>query len=138
MKPLALLVDDDPVNARLVRALLEHEGYEVECAAHANAARRAVERRPPSLVLMDLPLPDADGYVLTREFRQRETLRDVPIIAVAPAAMRGAKQLALEAGCSACLARPIDTRRFFETVSRVPEIRPAPRSGESTGATLRR
>jgi CheY-like chemotaxis protein len=117
LKPVVLIVDDNPANTKLVRALLESQGYEVDCAAHANEARRAIERRVPALVLMDLQLPEIDGYELTREFRRTEALRQVPILAVTASAMRGDEQRALDAGCNGYIAKPINTRTFVGTIS---------------------
>jgi CheY-like chemotaxis protein len=109
-KPSALVVDDHPANTRLVRYVLEARGIEVTAAADAEEALAVLERGCPDLILMDVQLPGTDGLTLTRRLRADERFARVPIIAVTAYAMARDEKEALEAGCSAFVTKPINTR----------------------------
>lgn len=113
-----LVVDDNPMNAKLMRVLLVSAGFQVEVAANGAEARLAVNRAKPALILMDLQMPDVDGYTLTREFKAHPDLSAVPIVAVTASAMRGDEERALRHGCDGYVSKPIDTRAFVQTVTR--------------------
>ena len=93
-----LVVDDNPANVKLMRVLLTSAGFQVETANNGAEARLAVNRSVPALILMDLQMPDVDGYTLTAEFKARPDLHAVPIVAVTASAMRGDEERALRHG----------------------------------------
>lgn len=105
-----LVVDDNLANLKLAGDLCECEGYEVDRAQSAEGALEAISRRIPDLILMDLALPGMDGLALTRHLRSRPETRHIPVVALTAFAMRRDEDRALEAGCDAYLAKPIDTR----------------------------
>jgi CheY-like chemotaxis protein len=105
-----LVVDDNLANLKLAGDLCECEGYEVDRAQSAEGALEAIARRPPDLILMDLALPGMDGLALTRHLRASPDTRHIPVVALTAFAMRRDEERALEAGCDAYLAKPIDTR----------------------------
>ena len=107
-----LIVDDNEMNLRLLRWLLEKNGYEVHTAVDAQTARAAIRAVHPRLVLMDIQLPDVDGLQLTREFKADPDLRDIPIVAVTASAMKGDQQKTIDAGCEGYITKPIDTAQF--------------------------
>ncbi|MFL5309325.1 MAG: response regulator [Myxococcales bacterium] len=107
-----LIVDDNEMNVKLLRWVLEKNGYEVHTAGDAKTARVSVRAVRPRLVLMDIQLPDLDGLQLTREFKADPELRDIPVVAVTSYAMKGDRQKSLEAGCDGYITKPIDTRQF--------------------------
>jgi len=111
-KESILVVDDNEMNVKLLRWLLEKNGYEVHTAADAKTARVSVRAVHPRLVLMDIQLPDIDGLQLTREFKADPELRDIPVVAVTSYAMKGDRQKSIEAGCDGYITKPIDTRQF--------------------------
>lgn len=107
-----LVVDDNEANARLMTFLLQHEGYRAHVAGSGRAAREFLATRVPTLVLMDIQLPDTDGLSLTRELRQDPRLAGVFVVALTAFAMKGDEERMLEAGCDAYLTKPISTREF--------------------------
>jgi CheY-like chemotaxis protein len=107
-----LIVDDNEMNLKLLRWLLEKNGYAVHTACDANSARASVRAVRPRLVLMDIQLPDIDGLQLTREFKADPDLRNIPVVAVTSYAMKGDRQKSLDAGCDGYITKPIDTRQF--------------------------
>jgi len=112
-----LIVDDDPVNVRLTRALLQREGYEVRVASDGRQALAASSAFKPQLVLTDIQLPFLDGLELTRRLKA-DPSTNATIIALTAYAIKGDEERAVEAGCDAYLTKPVDTRRLLETIRR--------------------
>jgi CheY-like chemotaxis protein len=107
-----LIVDDNEMNVKLLRWVLEKSGYQVHTAGDAKTARAAIRAVRPRLVLMDIQLPDIDGLQLTREFKADPSLRDIPVVAVTSYAMKSDRQKTIDAGCDGYITKPIDTRQF--------------------------
>ena len=107
-----LIVDDNEMNMKLLRWLLEKHGYVVHTASDAQTAREGIRAVHPQLVLMDIQLPDVDGLQLTREFKADPGLSSIPIVAVTSYAMKGDRQRAVGAGCDGYITKPIDTKQF--------------------------
>jgi two-component system, cell cycle response regulator DivK len=103
-----LYVEDNPDNRLLVRRILEAEKYTVLEAGNASQALSFIKSHPPDLILMDINLPEVDGYTLTSHLKTRPELHRVPIIAVTANAMRGDRERTLEAGCDGYIQKPID------------------------------
>lgn len=119
-----LVIDDNAMNRRLVQVLLKSQGYEVWEAANAPEAFAMLAERRPDVILMDIQLPVVDGLTATRQLKADPTTRDIPVVAVTSYAMKGDEAMALEAGCSAYVTKPIDKTLFLETVARMLEGRP--------------
>lgn len=105
-----LVVDDNPINLKLMRVLLEGEGYEVRTALDAREAILALRASRPRLILMDIQLPGLDGLTLTRRLKSDPDTRDIVILAFTSYAMKGDEEKALAAGCDGYVSKPIDTR----------------------------
>ena len=113
-----LIVDDNPQNLKLVRLLLNDEGYQVSTAIDAESALRVLETLKPALILMDIQLPGMDGLALTRLLKADETRRDIVIIALTAYAMKGDEERILDAGCDGYVTKPIDTDELAAQVRR--------------------
>jgi two-component system cell cycle response regulator DivK len=105
-----LIVDDNPMNMKLVRVLLTGEGYEVRTAADALEALEILKEWRPLLILMDIQLPGIDGLELTRRLKADPDTNQIIIIGLTAYAMKGDEERILAAGCDAYIAKPIDTR----------------------------
>src|SRR5437016_1582158 len=105
-----LVVDDNPVNLKLVRAVLGAEGYDVRTASDGTEALAVLAQFRPRLILMDLRLPDANGFDLTRKLKADPETRDIVIVAVTAYAIPGDEEKAQSAGCSGYITKPLDTR----------------------------
>jgi len=114
-----LIVDDNPVNLKLVRVVVSGEGREVRGAADAAEALALLRTFHPRLILMDIQLPDMDGLELTRRLKADPATAAIPIVAVTAYAMKGDEEKMLAAGCAAYVSKPIDTRRLGALVSRL-------------------
>lgn len=118
VKGQILLVDDNPVNMKLVSYLLTSRGYEVRTAIGAEEARALLATFRPGLILMDLQMPGVDGFTFTRELKADPRTAGIRIIAVTAYAMRGDEDRAREAGCDDYLTKPIDIRTLPDAVAR--------------------
>lgn len=112
-----LLVDDDVRNIFALTSALEHKGAVVEIARNGREAIARLEAcEDIDLVLMDVMMPEMDGYEATRLIRQDPRWRKLPIIAVTAKAMKDDQQRCLEAGANDYLAKPIDLNRLFSLI----------------------
>lgn len=115
-RPQILYVEDDPASATLVQRVLAAEGFDVVVVTDGMAALEVAQRMRPLLVLMDINISGMDGYEVTTRLRSYEHLRNVPIVAVTAAALRGDRERALIAGCSGYIPKPIDIDQFPQQV----------------------
>jgi CheY-like chemotaxis protein len=106
--PAILYVEDNRDNRVLVRRVLEAEGYRVLEAADGPTGIEIARTEHPSLILMDINLPEVDGFEVTARLKAMENLREVPIIALTANVMKGDRERTLEAGCSGYIQKPID------------------------------
>jgi two-component system cell cycle response regulator DivK len=112
-----LIVDDNPINLKLLRLALKGAGYEIRTAIDALDALEVLKSFRPSLVLMDLQMPGMDGLELTSRLTADPSTRDAIIVAVTAYAMKGDEQRAVDAGCNGYITKPIDTRTLATTVA---------------------
>jgi len=119
-----LLAEDNRVNQLLAVRLLEKRGHEVTVVNNGREALEALDREIFDLVLMDMQMPEMDGFEATASIRRLEqaTGRHMPIIAMTAHAMKGDEEKCLEAGLDGYLSKPIDPDRLYETVRRAPAL----------------
>ena len=108
MKQCILVVEDNPLNLELLRDWLDVEGFEVWHAADLTASYQVFAKQIPSVVLLDINLGKEDGLDLLAWMRQKPDLKDIPVIAVTAHALLAEQERILQAGCNACLSKPID------------------------------
>jgi CheY-like chemotaxis protein len=113
-----LIVDDNPVNLKLVRVLLAGEGYDARTAGDAEEALETLREFHPKLILMDIQLPGMDGLELTKRLKGNPATRDIVILALTAYAMKGDDKKMLDAGCDGYIAKPIDTRTLPRIISK--------------------
>jgi two-component system, cell cycle response regulator DivK len=105
-----LIVDDTPINLKLTRILLEHQGYEVRTANGAEEALQVLESFHPRLVLADIQMPGVDGLEMTRRIKQDPRNADMLVVALTALAREGDEEKAIAAGCDGYITKPIDTQ----------------------------
>jgi two-component system cell cycle response regulator DivK len=103
-----LYVEDNFDNRTLVSRILMVEGYNLIEAVNATEALKILEDTKPDLILMDINMPDMDGYTLTGKIKQTPGLESIPVIALTANVMRGDREKSLEAGCDGYIEKPID------------------------------
>ncbi|MCK5934914.1 MAG: response regulator [Fulvimarina manganoxydans] len=116
MTKTVLIVEDNELNMKLFRDLIEAYGYEtVQTRSGLNAVELAREHRP-DLILMDIQLPEISGLEVTRKLKDDPELRRIPVIAVTAFAMKGDEERIREGGCEAYISKPISVPKFIETI----------------------
>ena len=117
-KATILYVEDNPDNRMLVRRILLSEDYGLLEAQNAAQALEMLKDAHPDLILMDINMPDMDGYTLTSRIKTMPGCERVPIIALTANVMRGDKEKTLEAGCDGYIQKPLDIDQLLREVDR--------------------
>ncbi|MDF3071923.1 MAG: two-component hybrid sensor and regulator [Polyangiaceae bacterium] len=112
-----LVVDDNPINAKLARIILEEAEFVVHVAGDAEQALHLLQHCEPRLILMDLKLPGVDGLTLTRALREDARFQRTWIVALTAYAVKGDEARASAAGCDGYVTKPIDTDALAATVT---------------------
>jgi two-component system, cell cycle response regulator DivK len=118
MKRTILIIEDNEQNLYLATFLLEQVGFKVFAARSGSEGIALAGRIRPDLILLDIQLPQIDGYTVARELRRNPNLEDVPIVAVTSYAMVGDRERALEAGCSGYIEKPINPDTFKSEIDK--------------------
>jgi two-component system cell cycle response regulator DivK len=116
MTQVILVVEDNERNLKLLRDLLEYEGYDVRVARTGEDAVTLAVKEPPDLVLMDLQLPGIDGMDALHRLRESPRTVDVPVVAVTAQAMKQDRERVLQAGFNGYVEKPISVRAFPDQV----------------------
>lgn len=111
-----LYIEDNLGNRMLVRRILEAEGYSITEAPDGPTGLDLAAQEQFDLILLDINLPEIDGYDLARRMRGMSNLNDVPILAVTANVMQGDKERTLEAGCDGFIPKPIDVDKLPEQI----------------------
>lgn len=117
-KGTILYVEDNPDNRLLVKRILLAEDYSLLEAIDGKDALTVLETAHPDLILMDINMPDMDGYTLTAKIRAMPGFERIPILALTANVMRGDKEKTLEAGCDGYIQKPIDIDQLIREVER--------------------
>ncbi|PZO38509.1 MAG: response regulator [Pseudanabaena frigida] len=107
-QPLILVVEDAPDNQVLVEQVFQDSGYRVTCIQDGQAALDWLETNHPDLILLDLSLPEVDGWEVARQLKASDRTAKIPIVAVTAHAMKGDKEAAIASGCDDYLTKPLD------------------------------
>ncbi len=118
MGKTVLIVEDNELNMKLFRDLLEAHGYQTAGTSSGVEALDIVRKMRPDLILMDIQLPQVSGLEVTRWIKDDPELRSIPVVAVTAFAMKGDEERIREGGCEAYLSKPISVGKFIETVRR--------------------
>lgn len=118
MTPTVLCIEDHPDNMTLVRRILQSEHYTLIEARTGFQGILVAESQDVDVILLDVNLPDIDGYEVARRLRAstKTMLASIPIIAVTANAMKGDAQKALDAGCNLYMSKPINIQDLIEKV----------------------
>jgi two-component system cell cycle response regulator DivK len=111
-----LHVEDNFENRILVRRILHSSGFEVVEAENAMEALDALSVFVPNLILMDINMPEVDGYTLTQQIKSNTDFANVPIIAITANVMKGDREKSLNAGCEGYIEKPINVDTFIDQI----------------------
>jgi two-component system, cell cycle response regulator DivK len=116
--PTVLYVEDNYENRILIRRILQAEGYKVLEAENANQAFARLVAERPDLILMDINMPDMDGYALTTKLKANPNLHGIPVVALTANVMKGDRERSLQAGCDGYIQKPVDVDTFPQLIAR--------------------
>jgi len=115
-KARILIVEDNMDNYELVRYVLEREGYDVFLAVNGRDGVDAARAQKPDLILMDLGMPEMDGWKATQELKTDDETRSIPLYALTAHTLPHERKRAIEAGCDGYLSKPIQMKGFLNVV----------------------
>jgi CheY-like chemotaxis protein len=121
MAPLVLIVEDMEDNLILIKTLLELADYRVVEARNGREALAQAQAHHPDLILLDMSLPELDGWTVARTLRQLPDFRSTLIVALTAHAMQGDREKTFDAGCDEFMTKPIDAPTFVPTVTKILE-----------------
>jgi CheY-like chemotaxis protein len=114
-----LIVEDNEMNRDVLSRHLKRRGYDVVLATDGSLGLAAAETHTPDLILMDLGLPDIDGWECTRRLKANHATRGIPVIALSAHAMVGDRERAMEVGCDDFDSKPIDLASLLQKMTRL-------------------
>ncbi len=117
MNELILIIEDNPNNFYLMSYLLEQNGFQIIGAENGKEGIEKALTHLPHMILLDIQLPEMDGYAVAEELIKHEVLKKTPIVAVTSYAMVGDKERVLAAGATAYIEKPIDPDTFVSEIS---------------------
>jgi two-component system cell cycle response regulator DivK len=121
MKPKILVIEDNEQNLYMVTFILETHGYEVVPARSGREGIKLASQVRPALILLDIQLPEMDGYAVARELKSDPATKNVPVVAVTSYAMVGDREQVLAAGCEGYIEKPINPDTFAADVAQYME-----------------
>jgi CheY-like chemotaxis protein len=121
-----LLVEDNEMNRDMLSRRLARKGYEVSIAVDGQQGVEMAGTAAPDLILMDMSLPVLDGWEATRQLKNSDATRHIPVIALTAHAMSGDRERALEAGCDDYDTKPIELARLLEKIESMLNRTPTP------------
>jgi len=116
MKAKILVIEDNEQNMYLLTFILEKHDYQVIQAVNGSEGIAQACQHKPDLILLDIQLPTMDGYTVARELRKISELVETPVIAVTSYAMSHDRELALQAGCTGYIEKPINPDTFLTQI----------------------
>ncbi len=118
MTKVILIVEDDPKNLTLFRALLQVSGYKTIEATSGKQGIELAKASHPDLILMDIQMPEISGLEATRILKADFTTSNIPVLALTAYAMKGDAERILQAGCDGYLAKPVDIKELLKEVAK--------------------
>jgi CheY-like chemotaxis protein len=119
-----LVVEDNMDNYQLVRFILERAGYDVFLAVNGLDGVDAARLQKPDLILMDLGMPEMDGWLAAQKLKTNEATKSIPLYALTAHTLPGERKRALQAGCDGYVSKPIHVEGFLDVIGRALAGRP--------------
>ena len=116
MPKTVMIVEDNELNMKLFRDLIEAHGYRTVQTRSGLAAVDLAREHHPDLILMDIQLPEISGLDVTKTLKADPELHKIPVIAVTAFAMKGDEERIRQGGCEAYISKPISVTKFIETI----------------------
>jgi two-component system cell cycle response regulator DivK len=113
-----LIVDDNESNIKFLRIILSKTGYNVLEAKNGKTAIEIAIKENPELILMDIMMPELDGFEALKILKNMDNLKNIPVIAITALAMKGDKEKILDAGFIDYISKPIDYKELLKKINR--------------------
>ena len=117
MSKVILIVDDQPINVKLLHVVLRKNGYTTLEAMDGKQGVEMARAQRPDIILMDKNMPVMDGLEATQVLKGDNTTKDIPIICISSSAMKGDREKILESGCDEYISKPFDIYEILEIVA---------------------
>lgn len=116
MAKRVMIVEDNELNMKLFKDLIEASGYETIRTRNGLEALDLARKHKPDLILMDIQLPEVSGLEVTKWIKEDDKLHRIPVIAVTAFAMKGDEERIRQGGCEAYISKPISVASFVQTI----------------------
>lgn len=117
MGSCVLFIDDDPLVGKLVRDLLEQEGYRVAVATSGKEGLNVARTHPPDVFLLDIMMPGMDGFQVCEAIRRDDALRSIPVVMLTAMESQKLNERAFAVGAEACMTKPFSPERLLNAVN---------------------
>lgn len=114
-----LIVEDNIDNYELVRFVLERAGYDVFLAVNGRDGVAAATLQKPDLILMDLTMPEMDGWQAAEKLKSNESTSSIPLVALTAHTLPSERRRAMEAGCDGYVTKPIHVQSFLDVIDEI-------------------
>ncbi len=119
MEKTVLIVDDSNTNVFLLQSILETEGIQTSVAISGKEAFNFLENRKPSLILLDIMMPDKDGFMVLEELKSNPEMKNIPVVFITAKNDKDIREIALEAGATELIQKPIDVNNVIKLVKNI-------------------
>src|SRR5690349_11295762 len=120
-----LIVEDNEMNRDMLSRRLQRRGYDIVMAVDGREGIELARSATPDLILMDMSLPELDGWEATRQLKEALETRSIPVIALTAHAMSGDRERAMDAGCDDYDVKPIELPRLLQKMEALLQARDA-------------
>jgi|ERR1044071_4184553 CheY-like chemotaxis protein len=132
MPQTVLVVDDDPLTQRILQRYLERAGYSMKSAKNGREAIRLAKRDMPQLIILDVMMPDMDGWTALKQIRKTETTKDIPVIVLTSNADLAAQEESSRSGATLLQAKPINAGQFLSVIRKLAPVIRADSASDKT------
>jgi two-component system chemotaxis sensor kinase CheA len=116
MDKTVLIVDDSNTNTFLLQSILETEGIQSSIAVNGQEAFNYLENQKPSLILLDIMMPDKDGFMVLEELKSKPNMKNIPVVFITAKNDTNIRKIAIEAGATELIQKPIDVENILKLV----------------------
>jgi CheY-like chemotaxis protein len=118
-KKTIMIIEDNPLNMKLTAELLRIGGFDLIKAVDGKSAFEILRQTIPDLIVLDLQLPDIDGFEVMKKIRSDEKTKTIKVVAVTASVMKEDEEQVAEAGFDGYIAKPINTREFVKQIKAI-------------------
>ncbi|MDI6873067.1 MAG: response regulator [Actinomycetota bacterium] len=111
-----LVIDDEPAIHKLLQTILEHEGFQIMGLEERKDTRETVARRRPDVIILDIMMPEVDGFQILKMLKEDEETRDIPVLVLTVRSLREDREMAMALGADLYMTKPFQPSELVEVV----------------------